>query len=136
MANKEKLMDYQEFYDELIEKEYLPLKVDYNWTDKNEDFMREVLFLFYTTYIKTKDLGLVNPLLRLYSDVILAAYTHYPEEEGYSGNHAYGRREIHLFSDTCHDVSSRVHHHLAPDFPHEGSGGGADGAGHPGFVRE
>ena len=83
MANKEKLMDYQEFYDELIEKEYLPLKVDYNWTDKNEDFMREVLFLFYTTYIKTKDLGLVNPLLRLYSDVILAAYTHYPEEEGY-----------------------------------------------------
>ena len=50
MEQKEKLMDYQEFYNELIEKEYLPLKIDYNWTDKNEDFMREVLFLFYTLF--------------------------------------------------------------------------------------
>ena len=47
MEQKEKLMDYQEFYNELIEKEYLPLKIDYSWTDKNEDFMREVLFLFW-----------------------------------------------------------------------------------------
>ena len=83
MEQKEKLMDYQEFYNELIEKEYLPLKIDYNWTDKNEDFMREVLFLFYTLYVKTKDFKLIHPLLRLYSDVISTTHSHYPEEDGY-----------------------------------------------------
>ena len=83
MEQKEKLMDYQEFYNELIEKEYLPLKIDYNWTDKNEDFMREILFLFYTLYVKTKDFKLIHPLLRLYSDVISTAHSHYPEEDGY-----------------------------------------------------
>ena len=83
MEQKEKLMDYQEFYNELIEKEYLPLKIDYNWTDKNEDFMRDVLFLFYTLYVKTKDFKLIHPLLRLYSDVISTAHSHYPEEDGY-----------------------------------------------------
>ncbi len=83
MEQKEKLMDYQEFYNELIEKEYLPLKIDYSWTDKNEDFMREVLFLFYTLYVKTKDFKLIHPLLRLYSDVISTAHSHYPEEDGY-----------------------------------------------------
>ena len=83
MEQKEKLRDYQEFYNELIEKEYLPLKIDYNWTDKNEDFMREVLFLFYTLYVKTKDFKLIHPLLRLYSDVISTAHSHYPEEDGY-----------------------------------------------------
>lgn len=83
MEQKEKLMDYQEFYNELIEKEYLPLKIDYSWTDKNEDFMREVLFLFYTLYVKTKYFKLIHPLLRLYSDVISTAHSHYPEEDGY-----------------------------------------------------
>ena len=83
MEQREKLMDYQEFYNELVEKEYLPLKIDYNWTDKNEDFMREVLFLFYTLYVKTKDFKLIHPLLRLYSDVISTAHSHYPEEDGY-----------------------------------------------------
>ena len=83
MEQKEKLIDYQEFYNELIEKEYLPLKIDYNWTDKNEDFMREVLFLFYTLYVKTKDFKLIHPLLRLYSDVISTAHSHSPEEDGY-----------------------------------------------------
>ena len=83
MEQKEKLMDYQEFYNELIEKEYLPLKIDYSWTDKNEVFMREVLFLFYTLYVKTKDFKLIHPLLRLYSDVISTAHSHYPEEDGY-----------------------------------------------------
>ena len=82
MEQKEKLMDYQEFYNELIEKEYLPLKIDYNWTDKNEDFMREVLFLFYTLYVKTKDFKLIHPLVRLNSDVISTAHSHYPEEDG------------------------------------------------------
>lgn len=75
-----KLYDYQEFYDELIDQEYIPAKVDYSWIDKNEDFMRETLFAFYTIYIKTKDNFMIHPLLKLYSEVILAAYTHYPEE--------------------------------------------------------
>ena len=51
--------------------------------DENEDFMREVLFLFYTLYVKTKDFKLIHPLLRLYSDVISTAHSHYPEEDGY-----------------------------------------------------
>lgn len=34
-----------------IEKEYLPLKIDYSWTDKNEDFMREVLFFYFIHYM-------------------------------------------------------------------------------------
>lgn len=80
---KEKLLDYQEFYDELIENEYLPTRIDYIWSDKNEDFMREVLFAFYTTYTKKRDNDLVNSLLKLYSDVILAAHSHYPEDEGF-----------------------------------------------------
>ena len=45
--------------------------------------MREVLFLFYTLYVKTKDFKLIHPLLRLYSDVISTAHSHYPEEDGY-----------------------------------------------------
>ena len=80
---KEKLLDYQEFYDELIEREYLPARIDYLSSDKNEDFMREVLFAFYTTYTKRRDNDLVNSLLKLYSDVILAAHSHYPEDEGF-----------------------------------------------------
>lgn len=83
MEKTDKLLDYQEFYDELIDKDYLPAKIDYTWTDKNEDFMREVLFCFYTIYIKTKDRTMVNILLKLYSEVILAAHSHYPIEEGY-----------------------------------------------------
>ena len=80
---KQRILDYQEFYDELIEKEYLPARIDYLWSDKNEDFMREVLFAFYTTYSKRKDNDLINSLLKLYSDVILAAHSHYPEENGF-----------------------------------------------------
>lgn len=80
---KERILDYQEFYDELIENEYLPARIDYLWSDKNEDFMREVLFAFYTTYSKKKDNDLINSLLKLYSDVILAAHSHYPEDEGF-----------------------------------------------------
>lgn len=80
---KEKVLDYQEFYDELIENEYLPARIDYIWSDKNEDFMREVLFAFYTTYSKRKDNDLVNSLLKLYSDVILAAHSHYPQDDGF-----------------------------------------------------
>jgi hypothetical protein len=77
------MLDYQEFLDELTDKEYLPAKIDYVWTDKNEDFMREVLFAFYTIYMKQKDPNILHPLLKLYSEVMLAAHSHYPEEEGY-----------------------------------------------------
>ena len=80
---KERILDYQEFYGELIEQEYLPARIDYVWTDKNEDFMREVLFAVYTTYVKIKKPELANSLLKLYSDIILAAHSHYPEEEGF-----------------------------------------------------
>lgn len=83
MENKGKILDYQMVYDELIEKDYLPARIDYNWTDNNEDFMRETLFAVYTTYAKLKDPELLHPLLKLYSDIILAAFTYYPEENGY-----------------------------------------------------
>ena len=80
---KQKILDYQEFYDELIDNEYLPARIDYLWTDKNEDFMREVLFAFYTAYSRNKESDMLNTFLKLYSEVILAAHTHYPEDEGY-----------------------------------------------------
>lgn len=83
MENKKNILDYQEFYDELEEKEYIPAKIDYIWIDKNSDFMREVLFAFYSIYSRTKDESLIHPLLKLYSEVIIAAHSHYPEEEGY-----------------------------------------------------
>jgi alpha-glucosidase (family GH31 glycosyl hydrolase) len=83
MENKERLLDYHEFYEELVDKEYLPAKIDYIWTDKNKDFMREVLFAFYSIYSRLKKEEMMNPLLKLYAEVILAAYSHYPEEEGY-----------------------------------------------------
>ena len=83
MQQKEKLLDYQEFYEELVSGDYLPTRIDYDWSDKNEDFMREVLFSFYTTYSRLKDPEMVKTLLKLYSEVMLAAHTSYPEGEGY-----------------------------------------------------
>lgn len=79
----EKILDYQQFYDELVDQEFLSARIDYQWTDNNEDFMREVLFLVYMTYTKLKDESLINPLLKLYSDIILTANTHYNNEQGY-----------------------------------------------------
>lgn len=83
MEDKQRILDYQEFYDTLIQEDYLPSRIDYVWSDKNQDFMREVLFAFYTTYTRLKEDDMVNPLLKLYSEVMLAAHAHYPEEEGY-----------------------------------------------------
>jgi hypothetical protein len=78
-----KMLDYHEFYEELVEKEYIPDRIDYQWTDSNKDFMRDVLFAFYMTYSKVKDPDLLNAFLRLYSDIIVSAHSHFPEEEGY-----------------------------------------------------
>lgn len=84
MENREnQLLDYQEFKDVLVDQEYIPSKVDYQWVDRNEHFMRETLFAFYTIYMKKRDHSLLHPLLRLYADVILAAHSQFPEEEGY-----------------------------------------------------
>lgn len=77
------ILDYQQFYDELLEKEYIPDRIDYLWTDSNKDFMRDCLFAFYMTYSKVKDPQLLNAFLRLYSDIIVSAHTHFPESEGY-----------------------------------------------------
>lgn len=83
MENKKRILDYQEFYDRLIEEDLLPSKIDYIWRENNENFMREVLFSFYTTYTRLQEEDYVNPLLKLYSEVMLAACTSYPEDEGY-----------------------------------------------------
>ena len=83
MENKKRILDYQEFYDRLIEEDLLPSKIDYIWRENNENFMREVLFSFYTTYTRLQEEDYVNPLLKLYSEVMLAAYTAYPEDDGY-----------------------------------------------------
>lgn len=83
MEDKKRTLDYQEFYDTMVMEDYLPSRIDYSWSDKNEDFMREVLFSFYTTYIRLKEDNMVNPLLKLYSEVMLAAHAHFPEEKGY-----------------------------------------------------
>lgn len=84
MENKEnKMLDYQEFHDTLVEMDYLPTKIDYSWTDTNEDFMREILFSFYSIYVRLKKPELLHSFLKLYSDVISAAHSHFPEDQGY-----------------------------------------------------
>lgn len=80
---RNKLLDYQEFYDEFVEQEYLPARIDYVWTDKNKDYMRETLFAFYTTYIKLKKPELLNSLLKLYSDTMLASHYNFPADDTY-----------------------------------------------------
>lgn len=83
MNKENKILDMHQFYEELIEKDYLPAKIDYQWIDKNETFMRETLYAFYMSYSRINDASLLHPFLKLYSDVILNAFCSYPEEEGY-----------------------------------------------------
>ena len=83
MDNNTKTLDYQQFYDELIEKEYLPDKIDYSWTDRNEDYMREILFLLYMAYTKTSNKNTPHTFLKLYSEIMSITHAHFPEEQGY-----------------------------------------------------
>ncbi len=76
-----KLLDYHEFYGE--SGLYIPARVSYEWIDENEDFMRETLFSFYETYSRLKINELLIPLLKLYSDIILAAYINFEEKGHY-----------------------------------------------------
>lgn len=82
MENKE-LLDYQQFYDEFVEQEYLPARIDYVWTDNNKEYMRETLFSYYTMYIRLKQKELLHPLLKLYSESMLAAHANFPSDETY-----------------------------------------------------
>ena len=77
----EKILDYQEFYDALIDNDIIPARIDYQWSSNNEDFMRETLFLFYTMYSRLNNPELLMPMLKLYGEVILSANIHYPSEE-------------------------------------------------------
>ena len=76
-----KLLDYHEFYGE--SGLYIPARDSHEWIDENEDFMRETLFSFYETYSRLKINELLIPLLKLYSDIILAAYINFEEKGHY-----------------------------------------------------
>lgn len=80
---KKQMLDYQEFYDEFKDQEYLPARIDYVWTDQNEEYMRETLFAYYTTYMRLKQPELLNPLLKLYSESMLASHANFPAEDTY-----------------------------------------------------
>ena len=75
------LMDYDEFYDELVDKDYLPSRIDYKWMEKNEDFMKEILFAVFNTYQKIGKEDLSHAMLKLYSDIILGTYSHFSKSE-------------------------------------------------------
>lgn len=59
------------------------LELVMNGLMKNKDFKRETLFLFYETYSRLKINELLIPLLKLYSDIILAAYINFEEKWHY-----------------------------------------------------
>lgn len=79
MENRE-LLDYQEFYDEFVDQEYLPARIDYVWIDQNKEYMRETLFAYYTMYIRLKQPELLRPLLRLYAESMLASHSNFPSD--------------------------------------------------------
>lgn len=77
------VLNFQEFYDKLVEEDYLSLRIDYEWRRQNEDYMRQVLFNFYSMYSKIDDPMLTQSFLKLYSEVMLDTYDKYPLEGGY-----------------------------------------------------
>ena len=79
----DRILDYHEFYEEVKEGDYVPTRVDYDWIQENEDFMRETLFSIYQTYTRLKDPFLLKPLLKLYQDVIIAAHMNFPNNGSY-----------------------------------------------------
>ena len=75
---KENILDYQEFYEELKDGSYLPLRIDFEWLLENENYMRENLYSFYLTYSSHKRPNEIMKLLfKLYSEVILHTYNHF-----------------------------------------------------------
>ena len=72
------------FRGEITPSKLIELKTELNRViDKNEDFMRETLFSFYETYSRLKINELLIPLLKLYSDIILASYINFEEKGHY-----------------------------------------------------
>jgi len=68
-------LDYQEFYEELVDNEYISLSVDYEWRLQNEDFLRESLFTFYQLYTRcTNPTDMLKPILRTYGDIVTWAF--------------------------------------------------------------
>lgn len=76
--NKEKILDYQEFYDEFKEGGYLPLRIDDEWLLENEDYLRENLYSFFVIYSNSKRPSEnLKLLFKLYAEVSLNTYNHF-----------------------------------------------------------
>lgn len=70
-----RILDYHEFYTEFKQNDYMPLRVNDEWIDENETYLRETLFSFYQVYSRSKNPEeIINSLFKLYADVILHTY--------------------------------------------------------------
>ncbi len=61
-------LDYQEFHDESVR--YIPLRIDDEWLIENEEYIKEVLFVFHQIYDKSREMDNYNSLLKLYGEVL------------------------------------------------------------------
>ena len=77
-----KLLDYQEFYEELIDRDFISLAVDYEWRLQNEEYLKESLFIFYQLYSRSKNPEeMLNLILRTYGDIITITFKNFEKEE-------------------------------------------------------
>lgn len=75
------ILDYQEFYDELIQGEYLSEKITDEWMIDNENYLRETLYSFYQVYSKYKYPNkILKYLMKLFSEVTYAAFMNFQKK--------------------------------------------------------
>lgn len=74
-VSDEYILDYQEFYEEFKEGDYLSSKIDNEWLNDNDGYLREVFFAHYRMYSTNPNpSSVLRPLFKLYSDTILYTY--------------------------------------------------------------
>lgn len=75
IVSDEYILDYQEFYEEFKEGDYLSSKIDLEWLNENDGYLREVFFAFYRMYTNnTEPSSVLRQLFKLYADTILYTY--------------------------------------------------------------
>lgn len=74
----DRILDYHEFYEEFKSLDYLPLRINDEWLDENEEYLVENLYSFYMIYSHhSKPSEIMHMLFRLYADVTLNTYIHF-----------------------------------------------------------
>lgn len=78
MSNTDvEILDYDEFYSELKESNYIPLRIDDEWLIEHENFVRENLYSIYVAY--QREPRLLNMLFRLFGDMLMNAYNEFKD---------------------------------------------------------